>query len=1832
VGDTDTAVSAPSTQAWAPLSVDAAALPTGSSPRTLEVWEQTTSAPAGYYSLISDGDFKVVVSSGNMFVYYNGSNFETPYFDYYDGKAHLFDLVWDGTNTILYVDGFELVRVAGAAPSTGLPAVFNVGTYPSMTYDEAAVYPAALSATRVNAHWTAGGSSAGACASTPTSAYASVVRADSPVGYYRMDGNPSTSRVAYDSSGSCNNGVYDPNLTSVASLTPADSDAAMSSAATDSYNQLIANAAGMPIGAAPRSLEFWEQTTNVPSGYYALVSEGDFEMVVSSGNTFIYFNGSNFETPYFDYYDGKSHLWDLTFDGTTVRVYADGMLLATQAGKPNTALAARFTLGAYPSMTFDEAAVYSKALSPDRVHAHWVASGNAPPPPALTPYLTGSPSAYCAKCQQAALTGNVDPVDDSTGMFGDSFTDLAIPGRGPGLNLARTYRSTDATANGPFGYGWSWTYGASASVNGQTGAVTINEETGSQVTFNSNGSGGYVPASSLITASLASSGGGWVLTRRGGDQLVFNSSGQLTSLVDRNGNTTTLAYAGGLLSTVTDPGNRVLTFGWTGSSITSVHDSASPNRTVSYTYNGSGDLTDVQDVAGGHTDFAYTNHLLVTLRLPNFTGTLPSPVTNCTSSGPTTVVSNVYDANGRVTCQYDPLGRETTFAYTLTNGAVTATTVTDPAGNATADTFSGGLLTSRVKGSGSAAAGTWTFLYDPTTGGIAETIDPDGHATSATYDANGDVLSSTDGLGRTTTSTYNGFQQPLTATDPKGVTTTDTYDAHGNLDSSATPLLDANGNPEVNGQGQPIVSTTTYNHLGGGDTHPEDVTSVLDPDANTWTYTYDSGTGYRTSVSPPSTTDNTEHLGVAQTNTTDYAYNLATGWLTATLSPRGVVGGGSLPCTPPALGCTTYAYNNFGDRTSVADALNHTTSTTYDADRNALTTTDAVGNVSNYTYDAANEKTSVTQPDGTVTRTDYNADGTTADTIDALGAKTSYAYDARARVTSVTDPLSRVTAYGYDPAGNKVTKADPGGTCPTWPITYPPSLTSGQACTVWQFDGANEATNTYYSDGVTPNVGPITYDADSQRLTMPDGVGTGTKTWSWGWDSLHRATAVTDDEGNTVGYAYNLRGEATTITYPGTTGSVTQAYDAQGRMTSLTDPKANATSFSYNADSNPGANTLPSGTGVVDTNSYDNADRLTGITDKQGSTTFASFTYGYTNADQLNSVTSTGVPTDNHSYTYDPLERLAAQNTTLDNYDGSNNLTTTLAGATQYYDAANEVTASVAGPGITLVGTSTAANATGTTLTANYPAGTVSGDQLILAATMAYPNTLTVPSGWTQVVKKSSGSTSGISDTTYVLRHKTSSETSVTITFSGTFARSVALADYRGVSSSSPVDVSGSASTNGGTTVTTPSVTTTAAGDRVVVATGAYTSSTGTWSPPPTMTARAQSGTASPVVALDDQGQQTAGATGTRVATYSQSSQLAGIVVALKPTTSQPTATTYSYNTRGDRTGVTPPSGSASSLGYDQANRLTSFTQGSTSASYTYSGTGLRMSKTVGSVIATFTWDTTATVPTMISDGTVTYIYGPGATPLEQIDGTGNVTWYHHDQLGTTRVLTNSAGGVVGTFTYDAFGNETGHTGSLTSPLGYNGQFTDAESNLIYLRARYYDPNTGEFLSRDPDVASTLAAYSYAGGDPLNDTDPTGLKAHKCSPDDFFCLDIHSRNAKGRDKGCHVVEISAHINFAYSDGSQLDPRDFGAGDQIWFEIDQPDGTKNFALDTLTMSDAIGMVLQGKTTFDTYIDLPAGGQTFPNGTKVTALLFGKDPYGNKDGGYKPLAVEHATIHA
>jgi RHS repeat-associated protein len=86
---------------------------------------------------------------------------------------------------------------------------------------------------------------------------------------------------------------------------------------------------------------------------------------------------------------------------------------------------------------------------------------------------------------------------------------------------------------------------------------------------------------------------------------------------------------------------------------------------------------------------------------------------------------------------------------------------------------------------------------------------------------------------------------------------------------------------------------------------------------------------------------------------------------------------------------------------------------------------------------------------------------------------------------------------------------------------------------------------------------------------------------------------------------------------------------------------------------------------------------------------------------------------------------------------------------------------------------------------------------------------------------------------------------------------------------------------------------------------------------------------------------------------------------------------------------------------------------------------------------------------------------------------------------------------ITDTYEYDAFGNLLNKTGTTPNNYLYRGEQYDPDLGLYYLRARYYNPLTGRFMSRDPEdgkikIPATSHKYLYAEGDPIDAVDPTG--------------------------------------------------------------------------------------------------------------------------------------------
>jgi RHS repeat-associated protein len=159
---------------------------------------------------------------------------------------------------------------------------------------------------------------------------------------------------------------------------------------------------------------------------------------------------------------------------------------------------------------------------------------------------------------------------------------------------------------------------------------------------------------------------------------------------------------------------------------------------------------------------------------------------------------------------------------------------------------------------------------------------------------------------------------------------------------------------------------------------------------------------------------------------------------------------------------------------------------------------------------------------------------------------------------------------------------------------------------------------------------------------------------------------------------------------------------------------------------------------------------------------------------------------------------------------------------------------------------------------------------------------------------------------------------------------------------------------------------------------------------------------------------------------------------------------------------------------------------------------------------------------------------------LGRVDAGGNAGWYLTDHLGSVRGVTNAAGALQTSITYDAFGN-TLSTGFGT--FGYAGYALHAELGMYATKARLYDPAAGRWYSQDPMAfdAGDSNLYRYSGNGPTGATDPSGLQQNNDAPDPRGQIDAyaHAWGVAGEMNEALRKQLTA-VSFGLSSG-KVDP-------------------------------------------------------------------------------------------
>ena len=213
-------------------------------------------------------------------------------------------------------------------------------------------------------------------------------------------------------------------------------------------------------------------------------------------------------------------------------------------------------------------------------------------------------------------------------------------------------------------------------------------------------------------------------------------------------------------------------------------------------------------------------------------------------------------------------------------------------------------------------------------------------------------------------------------------------------------------------------------------------------------------------------------------------------------------------------------------------------------------------------------------------------------------------------------------------------------------------------------------------------------------------------------------------------------------------------------------------------------------------------------------------------------------------------------------------------------------------------------------------------------------------------------------------------------------------------------------------------------------------------------------------------------------------------------------STTYTYDYNGN-TLTSTTGANTTSYAWDFENRMSSVTlpgSGGT-VTFAYDPFGRRIKKVTSTATSIFAYDGDNLIEETNSSGAAVARYEPTQNidePLAMLRS-GATSYFHADGLGSVTSLSNAAGSIANTYTYDSFGKLTASTGSLVNPFQYTARESDSETGLYYYRARYYGPDVGRFISEDPVRfhSDGTNLYPYVGNNPVREIDPSGL-SHRC--------------------------------------------------------------------------------------------------------------------------------------
>jgi RHS repeat-associated protein len=1044
--------------------------------------------------------------------------------------------------------------------------------------------------------------------------------------------------------------------------------------------------------------------------------------------------------------------------------------------------------------------------------------------------------------------------------------------------------------------------------------------------------------------------------------------------------------------------------------------------------------------------------------------------------GPGLMVTRAYNSQIAVKGEASPFGYGWTGPYSA------HLVVNEGAATATVDQRNGSAIVFRLSGR-TYSAGAWvqatlvkeasTYVYTLPdrsklefngSGQLTKETDRNGNAIMLSYDSEKQLESATDGDGRKLTFKYTGGAQVESVTDPMGHTAKYAYEA-GNLASVTLPgevtprwkfQYDSSHELTKVTDGRGFATTTEYEGS-------HRVIAQIDPMKRERKWKYATlAAGTETKITEPNGSETVEQFNSA-------------GEPTKLTRAAGTAGAAT----------TESEYNGSFDLIAKTDPNKHTTKYGYDATDDKTSETDPNGDETKWEYDANHDVTATTTPKGETTTIKRDSHGNPEAIERLVGGKTqrtTYKYDAEGELTEETNPLEGITEYEYDAAGDRESETNPDADKRTWKYNEDSQETS-------------EVSPRGNAEGAEPSKYTTTIERDEQGrpIKVTDPLGHTTKDT---YDADGNVQAVTDGNGHTTKYSYDEDDDRTKVEEPNKTTTET-AYDSEGQMITRTDGNGNTSEYKRNLleeiveevdplkrktkkEYDPAGNlkTVEDALKRTTTYAYDPSNRLTEVSYSSGKP--AAVKYEYDKDSHVKKMTDgTGETTT----TYDELDRLSeskdgAGSVVKYEYDlGSDPIKITYPNGkavTRVYDKASRLEAVTDWNSKT---TKFSYDPDSELTATSFPAGTEAEDKY------AYNEADQMTE-----VKMDKGATT-LGSLTYTRDGDGQVKTTT----------SKGLPDEE--ASEYTYDESNRLTKAGSTAYEYDK-----ANNPTKIGSGSYTYNSA---------------------------DELEGGPGAKY-TYNEVGQRS------KTTRTSGPATAYGYDQAGNLTSV---------------ERLEEGATAKVEDSYAYNGDNLRTSETISKVTGQLVWDTAESLPLLLDDPVAqtrcgraradlkkgskrakrggpkqckpgwhprsrsyghhnkggasvgrgaaakpafseteanSYIYGAEDLPIEQINNKNEALYLHHDQQGSTRLLTNSSGEAAAAYTYDAYGNLTASTGTASTPLRYDGQYTSADTGLVYLRARTYDPTTAQFLSVDPALATTSEPYTYTKDNPANGADPTG--------------------------------------------------------------------------------------------------------------------------------------------